>query len=235
MIKASPDGVICCTPIPAAKDRGDVARSEAPEVDGPFEGRDECVFTVRAEQHRQLGEIGRECGHTSGRCTFDEGLGDRTEGTEGLLRFGPWANCPSALWSRAAIVLVGDRGLSGSDDRVGGDHLAEVDDRDRSCRRSRAGPDVRRDGSGRSISPNRTGRSESASTLRVTRFARLGRSDGSGRSRLCSVTSRSAGIAQISECLVVFTSSHHGDTRAMFAAARSPACTSPTAMRSDFA
>ena len=56
--------------------------------------------------------------------------------------------------------------------------------------------------------------------MRVTDRADLGRSDGSGASSSRSMTSRSAGTAQISECTAALTSAHHA-AAAVFAAARS--------------
>jgi hypothetical protein len=49
----------------------------------------------------------------------------------------------------------------------------------------------------------------------------LARSDGSGASSSRSITSRSAGTAQISLCIAPLTSAHHAAARSL-AAARSP-------------
>ena len=56
--------------------------------------------------------------------------------------------------------------------------------------------------------------------MRVTCRPMLARSDGSGASSSRSITSRSAGTAQISLCITPLTSAHHAAAWA-FAAARS--------------
>ena len=56
--------------------------------------------------------------------------------------------------------------------------------------------------------------------MRVTIAPMLARSEGSGASSSRSMTSRSAGTAQVSECTAALTSTHHA-AAAAFAAARS--------------
>ena len=57
---------------------------------------------------------------------------------------------------------------------------------------------------------------ESRSTLRVTDGAPIcGRSDGNGASSSRSMTSRSSGTAQISECTAALTSAHHAAAAAL--------------------
>jgi hypothetical protein len=122
-------------------------------------------------------------------------------------------------------MIIVDRDLAWRDKQVLGDHLvltATSHDRQRAVRLDVQAdlladePDRHR--VARRADPNRT--HASRSTLRVTDLPMLARSDGNAASSSRSMINRSAGTAQISECITALTCTHHV-AAAVFAAPRS--------------
>ncbi len=90
--------------------------------DRPLERRNERVGAVRCGEGVQLVQLRTEAG-MSGGGAGDERLGDRPGHAELFLRSGFRADPPRRRGPRAAVVLVQDRGLAGSLERVlGMDH-----------------------------------------------------------------------------------------------------------------
>ena len=96
------------------------------EGDGPLQGGDHRFPPVDGLQLGELVQVPGEAGHPLGRRSLDEGIGHRTEGTEGLLGSDSWAG-PSACGSgsRPAVVVVVDGGLTRGNDQMLGDDLAQ--------------------------------------------------------------------------------------------------------------
>ena len=195
------------------------------ERDRPVQRGEERLLAVGGAQGVQLGQLGAQPGVAGRGGAGDERLRGRAERAERLLRRGLRAHRPPRRRPRAAVVLIEDRRLARRDQHVLGDHLALAGaghDRPAAGRSSTRSRDLRAD------QPDRhrvAGRAEPDAGQPVDLAGHQprrcsARSDGSGASSSRSMTSRSAGTAQISLCTAALTSAHHA-AAAAFAAARS--------------